>query len=313
MRQKRRKKWKACKTAGPCRRRNRNNLLLITVILFSLAAGIVLLLDNLLLSGTPYRLPSHPDETEVFREMHMSEEAIDSLKFFQKEQELPIEEILTVWMGMSEFHLERLAAMPASAKSMENFRDCQKRYQNNQEEEYQKLLAAYRAAVADIVYFPVPESTNPDAAKIYYSDSWGSERIYNDAAHVHEGCDIMAGNNERGYFPIISMTDGVVERIGWLEKGGYRIGIRSPNGGYFYYAHLYRYAKDWQEGDMVRAGDLLGFMGDSGYSKVEGTVGNFAVHLHLGIYIQTEHYYEQSVNPYWILRYFEDRRLRYSY
>ena len=55
----------------------------------------------------------------------------------------------------------------------------------------------------------------------------GSERIYKDTAHVHEGCDIMAGNNERGYFPIVSMTDGVVERIGWLEKGGYRIGIRS--------------------------------------------------------------------------------------
>ena len=182
-----------------------------------------------------------------------------------------------------------------------------------QEEEYQKLVEAYRAVISDIVYFPIPKSSNVKAAEIYYSDGWGSERIYKDASHVHEGCDIMAGNNERGYFPIVSMTDGVVERIGWLEKGGYRIGIRSPSGGYFYYAHLYRYAKEWEEGDVVRAGDLIGFMGDSGYSKVEGTVGNFAVHLHLGIYIRTEHYEEQSVNPYWILRYFEWNRLGWEY
>lgn len=295
------------------KRKRKNTIYWFFAVLFSFAVAIVLLLDNLLLSGTPYRLPSHSDETEVFREMHMSEDAISLLKAFQEEQKLPVEEILTVWMGISEFHLERFAVMPDTVRSIENFKDCQKRYRENQEEEYQKLLAAYRAVVSDIVYFPVPESSNSDAADIYYSDSWGSERVYNDAAHVHEGCDIMAGNNERGYFPIVSMTDGVIERIGWLEKGGYRIGVRSPNGGYFYYAHLYRYAREWQEGDMVYAGDLLGFMGDSGYSKVEGTVGNFAVHLHLGIYIRTEHYDEQSVNPYWILRYFEDRRLKYFY
>lgn len=282
-------------------------------LLFFFAVFQVILLDHLLFSGGACRLPINPDETESFREMRMSEESIQYLKEFQKVHMLPIEEVLAVWMGISEFHLEQFAAMPESARRIEYFQDCQKCYLEKQEEEYQKLVEAYRAVIADIVYFPIPKSSNIKAAEIYYSDSWGSERIYKDASHVHEGCDIMAGNNERGYFPIVSMTDGVVERIGWLEKGGYRIGIRSPNGGYFYYAHLYRYAEEWKEGDIVRAGDLIGFMGDSGYSKVEGTVGNFAVHLHLGIYIQTEHYQEQSVNPYWILRYFEERRLGWDY
>lgn len=67
------------------------------------------------------------------------------------------------------------------------------------------------------------------------------------------------------------------------------------------------------EGDKVRAGELLGFMGDSGYSAVEGTVGNFEVHLHIGMYLRTDHYEELSVNPYWILRYLEKKRLIYTY
>ena len=282
-------------------------------VVFFFAVFNVILLDHLLVSGGASRLPVCSDETEAFREVKMSEKAIEYLEEFQENHAIPIEEILAVWMGISEFHLEQFAVMPDSVRELEYFRDCQKWYLERQEEEYQKLVKAYRAVISDIVYFPIPKSSSHKAAEIYYSDGWGSERIYKDTAHVHEGCDIMAGNNERGYFPIVSMTDGVVERIGWLEKGGYRIGIRSPNGGYFYYAHLYRYAQEWKEGDRVKAGDLIGFMGDSGYSKVEGTVGNFAVHLHLGIYIQTEHYEEQSVNPYWILRYFEKKRLGWNY
>ena len=63
----------------------------------------------------------------------------------------------------------------------------------------------------------------------------------------------------------------------------------------------------------MRAGELLGFMGDSGYSAVEGTVGNFDVHLQLGMYLRTDHYEEMSVDPYWALRYLEKRRLLYEY
>ena len=101
--------------------------------------------------------------------------------------------------------------------------------------------------------------------------------------------------------------------MGWLEKGGWRLGIRAPGGAYLYYAHLYSYSKEWKKGDKVIAGDLLGFMGDTGYSKVEGTTGNFDVHLHLGIYIRTDNNEEMSVNPYWVLKYLEKYRLKYSY
>ena len=70
--------------------------------------------------------------------------------------------------------------------------------------------------------------------------------------------------------------------------------------------------REWRPGDTVHAGELLGYMGDSGYGE-PGTTGQFPVHLHLGIYIRTEHHDELSVNPYWILRYLEKYRTRASY
>ena len=58
----------------------------------------------------------------------------------------------------------------------------------------------------------------------------------------------------------------------------------------------------------VKAGDILGFMGDSGYGP-EGTVGQFVVHLHLGIYVYPDDK-EISINPYSILRYIENKTVK---
>ncbi len=65
-------------------------------------------------------------------------------------------------------------------------------------------------------------------------------------------------------------------------------------------------------GDAVQAGELLGYMGDSGYGP-EGTTGEFPVHLHLGIYLPLGADQEKAVNPYWMLRYLESRKLTYAY
>ena len=54
-------------------------------------------------------------------------------------------------------------------------------------------------------------------------------------------------------------------------------------------------------------------MGDTGYSTVEWTTGNFEVHLHVGIYMKTDHEDEMSLNPYWVLKYLQKYRLKYSY
>ena len=159
----------------------------------------------------------------------------------------------------------------------------------------------------DLKYFPVPLCETDDTLVTSFENSWKFARNFG-GERQHEGTDIMASVNERGRYPIISMTDGTVEKIGWLKLGGYRIGIRSPSGGYYYYAHLYDYAKDFKEGDEVKAGELLGFKGDSGYGE-EGTIGQFAVHLHVGIYVDDENGEEMSLNPYWALKWLESQRL----
>lgn len=166
-----------------------------------------------------------------------------------------------------------------------------------------------RAIWNDVKYFPIPQSLDDTEDKISYVDSWMFERNYG-GKRGHEGTDIMAEKNTPGYYPVVSMTDGVVTEKGWLEKGGWRIGITAPTGAYFYYAHLDSYA-ELEKGDPVKAGDLLGYMGDSGYGE-EGTTGEFPVHLHLGIYLK-EGTEEISVNPYQVLRYAENARIKCVY
>lgn len=165
-------------------------------------------------------------------------------------------------------------------------------------EGYEKIQKAYSAIWDDLCCFPVELELG--AA---YENSWMFERYYG-GKRGHEGTDLIPPQNVSGYYPVRSVTDGVVEQIGWLPKGGYRIGIRSLHGGYFYYAHLDSYSRSYQIGDSVEAGETIGYMGDTGYGE-EGTRGQFPVHLHFGIYIQNNECEEMSVNPYWILRYLE--------
>ncbi|MBQ8558975.1 MAG: M23 family metallopeptidase [Tyzzerella sp.] len=161
----------------------------------------------------------------------------------------------------------------------------------------------------DLKYFPVPESTTDSKMTVSFTNSWMAERTYG-GKRGHEGTDLMAAQNIAGIYPIVSMTNGIVRSKGWLEKGGYRIGIEAPSGAYFYYAHLDSYASI-EIGDKVKAGDLLGFMGDSGYGE-EGTTGMFPVHLHVGVYIYPNET-ETSINPYWLLRYLENQKVKCAY
>lgn len=161
------------------------------------------------------------------------------------------------------------------------------------------------------MYFPLAIDSCLENC-LYYYDTYGSERTYG-GERTHEGCDIMTYNNTRGEFPVVSVCDGVVDKIGWLELGGYRIGIRSDSNVYYYYAHLYSYEEGIKEGMKVYAGQVIGYVGDTGYSKVEGTTGNFDVHLHFGIYLTDDDGNEYTVNPYPLLRKLEDYVINYSF
>ena len=171
--------------------------------------------------------------------------------------------------------------------------------------EYAFLKSCYEAVWADLICFPVPDQG------MDYEDTFGEARDFG-GERLHEGTDLFGKVAIPGYYPILSMTDGYVEKIGWLPLGGYRIGIRAPSGGYFYYAHLSEYERDFQTGEKIYAGEILGYMGNTGYGPA-GTVGRFPVHLHLGIYIRTSEEEEMSVNPYWVLRAMEKKIRKYTY
>ena len=174
----------------------------------------------------------------------------------------------------------------------------------------------YNGLLADIKYFPVPRS-NKRKEWVNYVNSWNYERTYK-GNRTHEGTDVMGDINKDGIYPVVSVSDGYISNIGWLELGGWRIGITSPSGIYYYYAHLDSSAKEYKEGDVIRAGDIIGYMGSTGYSKVEGTKNKFPVHLHFGIYITPDpdiaaDYEEIALNPYNILKINENNTLIYSY
>lgn len=154
-----------------------------------------------------------------------------------------------------------------------------------------------RDLLGEMKCFPVREDKS-GRETCYFENGYGDARAYG-GKRQHEGIDIMASNNKAGYFQIQSVSDGIVEQMGWLPLGGYRIGVRSDTGYYYYYAHMDGYAEGLKIGAKVSYGDILGTMGNTGYGK-EGTKGKFAVHLHFGIYRQVKGK-EKSLNPFYFL------------
>ncbi|OEF96057.1 M23 family metallopeptidase [Desulfuribacillus alkaliarsenatis] len=121
--------------------------------------------------------------------------------------------------------------------------------------------------------FPIPLTYSYS-----YRSTWGAGRSYG-GYRMHEGTDIFA----RAWTPVKSTSYGVVEIKGWNKYGGWRVGIRDLNNVYHYYAHLAGYAKELNEGDIVEAGQVIGYVGNSGYGP-KGTTGRFPPHLHYGMY-----------------------------
>ncbi|TFE24286.1 M23 family metallopeptidase [Cohnella luojiensis] len=141
--------------------------------------------------------------------------------------------------------------------------------------------------------FPLPlKSTYSFRSTWGNSRGWGGKRI-------HEGTDIFAGYG----VPVRSTCYGIVEVKGWNPYGGWRMGIRDINNMYHYYAHLSGYDKKLKAGDIVRPGQVIGWVGSSGYGR-PGTQGKFPPHLHYGIY-RDRGLVEWAFDPYPMLRRWE--------
>ena len=142
---------------------------------------------------------------------------------------------------------------------------------------------------------------SPVAAGYGYShcSDFGNSRSFG-FARKHLGNDLMGSQGT----PIIAVEGGVVEAMGWNRYGGWRIGIRSfDSKRYYYYAHLQKdhpFAAELQAGDIVQAGDLIGFMGRTGYSDRENVNNIETVHLHFGMQLIFDETQKECNSEIWI-------------
>ncbi|MCL2213115.1 MAG: M23 family metallopeptidase [Oscillospiraceae bacterium] len=143
---------------------------------------------------------------------------------------------------------------------------------------------------------------HPIAAGFGFSqyDDFGTGRNYG-YRRKHLGHDIFGAVGT----PIIAVESGVVEELGWNQYGGWRVGIRSDCGTrYHYYAHLRKnrpYHVDITEkGQRVNAGDVIGYMGHTGYSTTENVNNIKEPHLHYGLQLIFDESQKEGNNQIWV-------------
>lgn len=115
-------------------------------------------------------------------------------------------------------------------------------------------------------------------------DSWHAPR--DGGSRQHKGIDIFAPKGTE----VVAVSDGVISYIGDQKLGGHCVWLTTENGTAFYYAHLDRWAAGLYEGMEVQAGDLLGYVGNTGNARTTPS------HLHFGIDQNDE-----MINPYPLL------------
>ena len=185
---------------------------------------------------------------------------------------------------------------------------------------YNYYYQAYSAVLGGFVgeyEIQVPSEENPEEkvwvkkyglkaflpiAKFFpYSDydDFGVSRSYG-YKRRHLGHDMMGQVGT----PVVAVESGYVEALGWNQYGGWRIGIRSFDGKrYYYYAHLrknFPYNKSLAEGSIVQAGDVIGYLGRTGYSANENVNNIDTPHLHFGMQLIFDESQKEGVNEIWI-------------
>ena len=133
----------------------------------------------------------------------------------------------------------------------------------------------------------------------HHFDDFGRKRTYG-FSRPHLGNDLMGQVGT----PIIAVEGGVIEAMGWNQYGGWRIGIRSfDSKRYYYYAHLrkdFPFRKDLSVGSRVKSGDVIGYLGRSGYSTNENVNNINTSHLHFGMQLIFDESQKECNSEIWI-------------
>jgi len=130
-------------------------------------------------------------------------------------------------------------------------------------------------------------------------DDFGNRRSYG-WSRPHTGHDFMGSVGT----PVIAVEGGTVHELGWNRFGGWRIGILSHDKTrFYYYAHLRKgrpFAERLKQGDTVAAGQVIGYLGVTGYSTKEDKNMSCPPHLHFGMQILFDPSQYDSNNEIWI-------------
>lgn len=124
------------------------------------------------------------------------------------------------------------------------------------------------------------------------TDSWGDAR---GQGREHHGTDIMAPART----PVLAAAKGTVEKLFQSKLGGTTLYVRSGDGRWrYYYAHLAGYAAGMREGIRVRAGQHIGYVGDTG----DAGPGNYHLHFGMARVSPGQRWWEgEDINPYPLL------------
>jgi len=150
-------------------------------------------------------------------------------------------------------------------------------------------LAVFAAGSEIVIHgfvFPVGEPHT-------FGDSFGAPRMLGTGfEHAHQGTDILAPTGT----PLLAAERGLITKMGADVLGGTKIWVKGESGTYYYYAHLSAFAEGMSDGKLVEAGDVIGFVGDTGNAR--GGVP----HLHFEIHPDGG----AAVNPYPLLKVVDD-------
>lgn len=206
--------------------------------------------------------------------------------------------------------LDKLIAQIKNGKSMQDLTQNMK-YYNYYFNAYSTVLSGfignYSAEVADEngttkfedkygikAFLPIAKNYS-----FSHYDDFGASRSYG-FKRTHLGNDLMGNIGT----PIIAVESGTVEHLGWNQYGGWRVGIRSLDGKrYYYYAHLRKnhpYVSGLTEGSKVTAGDVIGYLGMTGYSTKENVNNINVPHLHFGLQLIFDESQVDGNNEIWI-------------
>lgn len=128
----------------------------------------------------------------------------------------------------------------------------------------------------------VPLEALPVQGPCWYGDTWRAPR---GGGRTHEGVDLIT---ESGNY-VYAVADGVLTKRAW-DQPGLRAGnawwLTTADGTYFFYAHLADFAPGLKVGSRVQAGEIIGFVGNTGNSAT--------AHLHFEIHP----FGGEAINPY---------------